>query len=369
MTSMTTSGGTLSIRYQLTRAAFSLDVDLELSMQGVTGVFGPSGAGKTTLLRCMAGLEKCDAGRLVVDGTAWEDSSASVKRASHQRQIGYVFQEARLFPHMNVSRNLEYGLRRSAAGSSAFDLDYVVNLLALKNLLDRKPVTLSGGEVQRVAIGRALLCSPKMLLMDEPLAALDEAHKEEVLPFIERLHAELKMPIVYVSHNIDEICRLCDQLVVMDAGRVITQGDLQSVLLQTEQPMLSGKEAGTVLFGRIREYDLAFDLTRVETAGSQLWVPGHFGSSSAELRLRVRANDVSICLERPANTSILNVMPAKIERVQEESGASVLAHLRAGDDHILARITRRSWSELGLQPGDSVFAQIKSIAVRNKPAS
>jgi len=369
MTSMTTSSGALSIRYQLTRAAFSLDVDLELSMQGVTGVFGPSGAGKTTLLRCMAGLEKCDAGRLVVDGTAWEDSSARVKRASHQRQIGYVFQEARLFPHLNVSRNLEYGLRRSAAGSSVFDLDYVVNLLALKNLLDRKPVTLSGGEVQRVAIGRALLCSPKMLLMDEPLAALDEAHKEEVLPFVERLHAELKMPIVYVSHNIDEICRLCDQLVVMDAGRVMTQGDLQSVLLQTEQPMLSGKEAGTVLFGRIREYDLAFDLTRVETAGSQLWVPGHFGSSSAELRLRVRANDVSICLERPAKTSILNVMRAQIESVQDETGASMLAHLRAGDDHILARITRRSWSDLGLQPGDSVFVQIKSIAVRNRLAS
>ena len=369
MTSLVSGGRQLGIHYQLTRAAFSLDVDLELSMQGVTGVFGPSGAGKTTLLRCMAGLEKCDAGRLIVDGTAWEDSSAGVNRASHQRQIGYVFQEARLFPHMNVSRNLEYGLRRSAAGSSALDFDYVVSLLALENFLDRSPSTLSGGEVQRVAIGRALLCSPQMILMDEPLAALDEARKEDVLPFVERLHAELKMPIVYVSHNIDEICRLCDQLVVMDAGRVMTQGDLQSVLLQTEQPMLSGKEAGTVLFGRIREYDLAFDLTRVETAGSQLWVPGHFGSSSAELRLRVRASDVSICLERPAKTSILNVMPAKIERVQEESGASVLAHLRAGNDHILARITRRSWSELGLQPGDSVFAQIKSIAVRNKPAS
>ena len=205
--------------------------------------------------------------------------------------------------------------------------------------------------------------------MDEPLAALDEARKEEVLPFIERLHAELKMPIVYVSHNIDEICRLCDQLVVMDAGRVMTQGGLQSVLLQTEQPILSGKEAGTVLFGRIQEYDLEFDLTRVETAGSQLWVPGHFGSAPSELRLRVRANDVSICLKRPEKTSILNVMQATIEAVQDESGASMLAHLRAGDDHILARITRRSWSELGLQPGDTVFAQIKSIAVRNRPAS
>ncbi len=369
MTSLASGGRQLSIRYQLTRSAFSLDVDLELSMQGVTGVFGPSGAGKTTLLRCMAGLEKCDAGRLIVDGTAWEDSSAGVNRASHRRQIGYVFQEARLFPHMNVSHNLEYGLRRSAAGSSAFDLDHVVNLLALGDLLDRRPATLSGGEAQRVAIGRALLRSPRMILMDEPLAALDEARKEELLPFIERLHAELQMPIVYVSHNIDEICRLCDQLVVMDAGSVMTQGDLQSVLLQTEQPILSGKEAGTVLFGRIQEYDLAFDLTRVETAGSQLWVPGHYGPSATALRLRVRANDVSICLERPARTSILNVIQAKVERVQDESGAAVLAQLRAGDDRILARVTRRSWSDLGLQPGDTVFAQIKSIAVRNRPAS
>jgi molybdate transport system ATP-binding protein len=369
MTSLTSGERQLGIRYQLTRAAFSLDVDFELSMQGVTGIFGPSGAGKTTLLRCMAGLEKSDAGRLIVDGEAWEDSSTGVKRASHRRQIAYVFQEARLFPHMNVSRNLEYGLRRSAAGSSALDFHFVVSLLALENLLDRRPSTLSGGEVQRVAIGRALLCSPKMILMDEPLAALDEARKEEVLPFIERLHAELETPIIFVSHNIDEICRLCDQLVVMDAGRVMTQGDLQSVLLQTEQPILSGKEAGTVLFGRTRDYDLKFDLTRVETAGSQLWVPGHFGASSAELRLRVRANDVSICLERPAKTSILNVIRAKIEGVQEESGASMLVHLRAADDHILARITRRSWSELGLQSGDTVFAQIKSIAVRNRPAS
>ena len=369
MTSSSSEGRTLSIRYELTRAAFSLDVDIELAMQGVTGVFGPSGAGKTTLLRCMAGLEKSDAGRLVVDGTAWEDSSAGINRASHRRQIGYVFQGARLFPHMNVSRNLEYGLHRAKAGNSAFDFDHVVNLLALENLLDRRPATLSGGEVQRVAIGRALLCAPRMILMDEPLAALDEARKEEVLPFIERLHAELKMPIVYVSHNIDEICRLCDQLVVMDAGRVMTQGGLQSVLLQTEQPILSGKEAGTVLFGRIQEYDLEFDLTRVETAGSQLWVPGHFGSAPSELRLRVRANDVSICLKRPEKTSILNVMQATIEAVQDESSASMLAHLRAGDDQILARITRRSWSELGLQPGDTVFAQIKSIAVRNRPAS
>ncbi len=366
MTSMAAGNRQLSIRYQLTRAAFSLNVDLELSMQGVTGVFGPSGAGKTTLLRCMAGLEKCNAGRLVVDGTAWEDSSAGVNHASHRRQIGYVFQEARLFPHMNVSRNLAYGQRRSATGSRTFDFDYVVSLLALGKMLDRMPATLSGGEAQRVAIGRALLRSPAMMLMDEPLAALDEARKEELLPFIERLHAELKMPIVYVSHNIEEICRLCDQLVVMDAGSVMTQGDLQSVLLQTEEPILSGQEAGSVLIGSVQEYDSTFDLTRVETAGSQLWVPGNYGPLSTELRLRVRANDVSICLERPAKTSILNVMEVDVLAIQEEPTGSVLVHLRIGTDVLLARVTRRSCSELSLRSGVKVFAQVKSIAVRNR---
>ena len=365
MTSSTTTNRTLSIRYQLNRAAFELDVDLDLSMQGVTGLFGPSGAGKTTLLRCMAGLEKSDAGRLVVDGDAWENSGLGIYVASHKRQIAYVFQEARLFPHLNVSRNLAYGQRRSVSNDNGPDFDRVVDLLELQDLLDRMPTTLSGGEAQRVAIGRALLRSPKMILMDEPLAALDEARKEEVLSYIERLHTELNTPIIYVSHNIDEICRVCDQLVVLEEGRISAQGELQSVLLQTELPILAGKEAGSVLIGKICEYDTTFDLTLVELSASRLWVPGQFGKSLSEIRLRVRANDVSLCLERPVSTSILNIIEVEVMRVQDETTGSVLVHFCSGTDVFLSRITRRSYSELALESGMKIFAQLKSVAVKN----
>jgi molybdate transport system ATP-binding protein len=353
----------LSIRYRLERAQFSLDVDLNLPMQGITGIYGPSGAGKTTLLRCMAGLEASDHGRLIVDGDTWEDSRGSTKLAAHQRQIGYVFQEARLFPHMNVAANLEYGMKRSGGAGDGFD--EVVGLLGLEEFLARMPATLSGGEAQRVAIGRALLRSPRMILMDEPLASLDDARKEEVLPFLERLHTNLKTPLIYVSHNIDEICRLCDQLVVMESGHVVTQGDLQTVLLNAEHAGLSGSEAGAVLIGRVKAYDEPFDLTQIELAGSTLWIPGRRSSEVTELRIRIRANDVSICLEMPEQTSILNVLKAEVEDIQAEAGASTLVRLRVGTERILARVTRRSVADLRLRPGNLVYAQIKSIAVKD----
>ena len=365
MVSSATTSRTLSIRYQLNRPAFEMDVDLDLSMQGVTGLFGLSGAGKTTLLRCIAGLEKSDVGRLVVDGAAWEDSGMGMYVAPHKRQIAYVFQEARLFPHLSVSRNLEYGQRRSVSNDDGADFDRVVDLLELQDLLERMPTTLSGGEAQRVAIGRALLRSPKMILMDEPLAALDDSRKEEVLSYIERLHAALKTPIIYVSHNIDEICRVCDQLVVLEEGRISAQGELQSVLLQTELPILAGNEAGSVLIGKTLEYDETFDLTRIELSASQLWVPGRFGSSSSEIRLRVRANDVSLCLERPQRTSILNVIEVDVVRVQDDTTGSVLVHVCSGTDEFLSRITRRSLTDLALKSGMKIFAQLKSVAVKN----
>jgi len=355
----------LCVRYALERAAFTLDVDVEFAMQGITGVFGPSGAGKTTLLRCIAGLERPDSGRLVADGSVWEDTDANVGRAAHERRVGYVFQEARLFPHINVLGNLRYGQKRSTGDDSAIDLDQVVELLGLKSLLGRAPATLSGGEAQRVAIGRALLRGPELLLMDEPLAAIDETRREDVFPFIERLHADVGVPIVYVSHNIDEICRICDQLAVMDKGRISTHGRLQSVLLQTEVPFLSGREAGALINATVEAFESSDRLTRVLAGGCALWVPGEIGPAGSELRLRVRANDVSVCLERPRKTSILNVMEAVIERIQKESSGTALLHLRVGSNVILARVTQRSCTELSLSPGTNVYAQIKSIAVRN----
>jgi molybdate transport system ATP-binding protein len=355
----------LSIRYALEKAAFSLDVDVEFAMQGITGVFGPSGAGKTTLLRCIAGLEKPDSGRLVANGSVWEDTDTQFSRAVHERRVGYVFQEARLFPHINVRGNLRYGQKRTTADKSGIDLDQAVALLGLESLLERAPGTLSGGEAQRVAIGRALLRGPELLLMDEPLASIDETRREEVLPFIERLHASVGVPIVYVSHNIDEICRICDQLAVMDGGRISTHGRLQSILLQTEVPFLSGREAGAVIDATVESFDSSDGLTRVLAGGCPFWVPGEIGSAGSELRLRVRADDVSVCLERPQQTSILNVLEATIKRIQKEPSGTALLHLRVGSEVILARVTQKSCADLSLTPGKDLFAQVKSIAVRS----
>ena len=365
MASSQAKENSLSIRYALKRAAFSLDVDVEFAMQGITGIFGPSGAGKTTLLRCIAGLERPDAGRLVANGEVWEDTSTHLSRAVHERRVAYVFQEARLFPHMDVLRNLRYGEKRSVTRQSAVALDQAVALLGLEALLKRVPTTLSGGEAQRVAIGRALLSGPELLLMDEPLAAIDDTRREEVLPFIERLHADVGVPVIYVSHNIDEICRICDQLAVMDEGRLSTHGRLQSVLLQTEVPILSGREAGVVIDATVEAYEPSDKLTRVVAGGASLWVPGDAGPSGSNLRLRVRADDVSVCLERPRKTSILNVLDGAIERIQQEPVGTVLLHLRVGSNVILARVTQKSCSELSLSPGTKVFAQVKSIAVRS----
>ena len=354
----------LSVRYRLSRADFSLDVNIEIASRGITGVFGSSGAGKTTLLRCMAGLEQADSGRLVVNGSVWEDSATGVKRPIHERRIGYVFQEARLFRHLDVSQNLSYGEKRLAKQNSRIEFDHVVELLGLAPLLQRSPTTLSGGEAQRVAIGRALLRGPELILMDEPLASIDAARRDEVLPFIERLHVDVGLPIIYVSHSIEEMCRICDQLAVMDGGRIVIDGDLQSVLLHTDVPTLSGREAGAVINAKVEVFESSDNLTRVATSTSQLWVQGNNGPPGSELRLRMRANDVSLCLQRPQKTSILNVLEATVVGIQEEDSGSVLVHVRAGNDDLLARVTRRSCSELSLEPGAAVFAQVKSIAVR-----
>ena len=284
----------IRLRYKLQRESFVLDIDTELPMRGITAVFGPSGAGKTTLLRCIAGLEEAAMGHLVVAGDTWEDSSAGVSRSINERNIGYVFQEPRLFDHLNVLANIEYGQRRRNHNNGP-GIDQVIELLGLQQLLTRSPSELSGGEAQRVAIARALLCSPRFVLMDEPLASLDQARREEILPFLDRLHVESQVPIIYVSHNIDEVCRLCDHLVVIDAGRVVAEGELQDVLVSTTVAGLGGDQAGSVIQGRADSYDSKDDLTRLTFSGGSFWVPGKAGASGAALRIRIRANDVSLC--------------------------------------------------------------------------
>lgn len=356
---------TIELRYALQRDEFNLDIDLSIPMRGITGVFGESGSGKTTLLRCMAGLERPSTGRLIVGGDVWEDRANKVSRAVHEREIGYVFQEPRLFRHLNVRRNLDYGRGRSQAADRGLGFDQVVELLGLERLLQRMPGALSGGEAQRVAIARALLRAPKVVLMDEPLASLDLARKDEILPFLDRLHADLSLPIIYVSHNIEEVCRLCDHLVVVENGRILANENLQSALVRMDLPVLSGDEAGSVIYGTIKGYDANYQLTRFEFSGGEMLVPGNFGAVAADARLRIRASDISLCRERPPQSTILNILPAIVEELQQSNGPSILLRLSIGDDELISRITRRSCDELNLQPGDRVLAQIKAVAVRN----
>jgi len=353
----------IQLRYVLKRGDFSLDVDLELPLRGITGVFGASGAGKTSLLRCIAGLERPAEGKLLVAGDTWQDSSSRTWRDVHEREIGYVFQEPRLFPHLDVLGNIKYGQRRRERGG-AVSLDQIVALLGLENLLQRNANELSGGEAQRVAIARALLCAPRFVLMDEPLASLDQARKDEILPFLDRLHAESDIPVIYVSHNIDEVCRLCDHLVVIEGGGVVANGDLLSVLVDSDAKVLGGDQAGAVIQGTAESYDANDDLTRLQFSGGHLWVPGKVAADGAGLRLRIRASDVSLCRIRPDQSTILNIVPAQVESIRSDDSAAALVRISIGETSILSRVTRRSVRELKLQQGDDVFAQIKSVAVR-----
>ena len=352
------------LRYSLARSQFDLNVDVEVPTRGITGIFGESGAGKTSLLRCIAGLEKPATGKLVVAGDVWQDTDTNSARAVHEREIGYVFQEPRLFGHLDVRSNLLYGRRRAASNGREVEFDRVIDMLGLDAMLDRSPAELSGGEAQRVAIGRALLRAPHVVLMDEPLASLDAARKDEILPFLDRLHAELSIPILYVSHNIEEVCRLCDHLLVIDGGRIVASGDLQKVLVRMDIPLLSGVEAGAVIVGEVVDYDPDYDLTTIGFSGGDLRVPGRHGDAGLPLRLRIRANDISLCREKPEQTTILNVLGATIEAMQEADGPSRLLRLRVGDELLLARVTRRSCDELDLQTGDTVQTQVKAVAVR-----
>ena len=355
------NASTLKFRYELRRAEFQLNAKAELPLQGVTGIYGHSGAGKTSLLRCLAGLEDPAVGELSVAGVEWHGSNGCLP--PQQREVGYVFQEPRLFRHLNVRENMEYGLRRRRSDNGPKFAD-VVELLGLESLLLRGTSELSGGEAQRVAIGRALLRAPRVVLMDEPLASLDAARKAEILPYLDRLHSEAAVPIVYVSHNIEEICRLCDHLLVLEQGQIVASGELQAVLVRLDLPELAGDEAGAMIVGEIAEYDAHYDLTRVSFSGGSLWLPGNIGTIADSLRLRIKASDISLSRERPTQSSILNLIDVSVEDIQDTRHPTQLLRIVAGQDRLIARITRRSREEMNLQPGDNVVAQIKAAAVR-----
>lgn len=352
-----------------TLGGFSLDAAFEAPDHGVTAIFGPSGCGKTTVLRCIAGLQRLD-GACSVGGETWQDGTRFL--APHRRPVGYVFQEASLFAHLSVRGNLLYASRgrEPSPGPGGIGFDEVVELLGLEALLRRATPNLSGGERQRVAVGRALLSQPRLLLMDEPLSALDRATRNEILPFLERLHETLAIPVIYVTHDMGEVERLADHLVLMDGGRVVAAGALAAIQSDPTLPLASERDAAVSLDAVVTGFDAGYGLARLAVAGGEFVVPARPLTTGTTLRLRVGAGDVSLAREKPSATTILNILPVRIVTARFSDNNQVVAVLRLGEDEhdarLLARVTRRSWEDLALAEGMAVHAQIKSVSLASR---
>jgi len=351
---------------RLPRGTFTLDVALDLPAHGTSALFGPSGCGKTTLLRCLAGLERAPGGRVVVDGQVWQDESAGVFVPVHRRAVGVVFQEASLFEHLDVRGNVEFGWRRLAPAQRRVSLEQAVEWTGIGALMSRSTAGLSGGERQRVAIARALAVSPRLLLMDEPLAALDIARKAEILPAIERLGERSGIAIVYVSHAIAEVARLADHVVLMEAGRAVAAGPVGELLSRLDLPLPPGEDAGVVLLGAVGALDAEWHLARLDVPGASFWTRDPALPVGHPIRLRVLARDVSLSLAAQPGSSIANQIPAVVEAIADDAHPSqVLVRLRTqgGASALLARVTRRSAQALALAPGQAVWALVKSVAL------
>jgi molybdate transport system ATP-binding protein len=372
MTSAGATAGdqTIDAAFAGSLGSFSLDISFVVPLRGVTGLFGPSGCGKTTVLRCLAGLQRL-AGRLRVGAETWQDDSRGYFLKPHRRPVGYVFQEASLFPHLSVRNNLLYGARRGVGGErpAALDLDGIVDLLGIGHLLNRAPAALSGGERQRVSVGRALLSRPRLLLMDEPLSALDRATKEEILPYFEAMHENLSIPVLYVSHDFAELERLADTVVLLDRGRVLSSGPLSTLQVDPELPLLKAPDAAVTLVAQVTGVDDAYGLTTLSIAGGTLVVPGRSRSVGSRQRLRITASDVSFARSAPTDTTILNILPMRIVSVEPQDDDETQVNLIGGlgEDgagaRIVGRITRKSLEALRLVPGGLVYAQIKGVAL------
>lgn len=357
----------LRATFSLTRPGFSMAVDLTLPGRGVTALFGPSGSGKTSCLRVIAGLEKLPGASVSMGQTVWQDADRFVP--PHQRGIGYVFQEDSLFAHLSVAGNMAYAQKRSATrrqpGTAApLSPDTISELLGIGHLHMRYPHQLSGGEKQRVAIARALLTVPNILLMDEPLAALDLPRKQEILPYLERLQRERSIPIVYVSHAADEVARLADYLILLDGGHVVASGELNTVLGQIDLPAAFIDDAGCVLTAEVRAQESDM-LTRLAFAGGELWVARRPEALGSVLRCRIHARDVSLALSRPSDSSVLNILSATVEKIAHTPvpGHVLIRLSLPGGSLLLARITERSCRKLKLAEGMAVWAQIKAVAL------
>lgn len=353
-------------RLQVAWPGFDLDVDLHLPGRGVSALFGHSGSGKTTCLRCLAGLERASNAYIEVGGEVWQDSARNLFVPPHQRPIGYVFQEASLFPHLSVRGNLEFGFKRIAASTRKVGLQQACALLGIDHLLQRKPDTLSGGERQRVGIARALLTSPRLLLMDEPLAALDGPRKREILPYLERLHDELQIPLIYVSHAQDEVARLADHLVLLEQGKVQAAGSIGETLARLDLSLAQEEDAGAIIEGEVVACDPTYQLLDLQLPHSTLKLRLNHAPLplGARLRVKVQARDVSLSLAEDHQSSILNRLPVRVRAVRAaDNPAQLLVSLDAAGSPLLARITRFSSDQLGVHEGQRLWAQIKSVAL------
>ena len=340
--------------------SFMLDANFSIPDRGITVVFGPSGSGKTTLLRAIAGLEKSDDGFLKIGDSVWQKGEDFL--ATHKRQIGYVFQDAALFDHLDVKGNLNFVVKRAIGLKEDF-IESIHNLLEIKTLLNRKTTQLSGGERQRVAIARALLTNPKILLLDEPLSALDLKRKNEILPYLDSIHNDLEIPILYVTHSQDEMSRLADHLLLIEDGNIVGSGPVNDMLTRFDMPLSHGGDAVSIIEAEVLKRDSEFNLMHLDFLGGQFIVPDNSFPVQTKVRIRVVARDVSLTKSKQVDTSILNIFPAMVQEIVNEGEAQVMVRLQIKETILLACITRKSSYKLRLEKGSEVFVQVKSVAI------
>ncbi|NBX54055.1 MAG: molybdenum ABC transporter ATP-binding protein [Betaproteobacteria bacterium] len=352
------------VQLQFQRNQFALQLDVQWPEQGITVILGASGSGKTSLLRCVAGLERPQRARIEIGGVLWQDDQQALFVPTWQRALGYVFQESSLLPHLTVQQNLAYGLQRASARPQVHSLAQAIDLLGIGHLLARSPGALSGGERQRVALARALASQPRLLLLDEPMASLDAARRQEILPWLEKMRDELHLPMLYVTHAADEAARLGAHMWVLEQGQVKAQGAVTEVFANIHPPLVAGQDLGALLHGRLVERHSDWHLCRVAFEGGELWMRDSGLALGQAVRMRLLAKDVSIATVAPQHTSIQNLLSAVIEAVaSDEHPSQVLVRLRVGPSVVLSRITQRAWATLGLHVGQPVYLQVKSVAL------
>lgn len=353
----------LEVNLQHRIGGFELNAEFIANPGSITALFGPSGSGKTTLVNLIAGLARPSSGRIVVNDTVLDDTTDGIHVQTRHRQLGYVFQDSRLFPHLSVEANLRYGMGGGRAGQHQSTFEQVSELLDLNGLLARRPKSLSGGERQRVAIGRALLSRPRMLLMDEPLASIDEARRGEILPFIERLRDEIGLSIIYVSHATEEVIRLADKVVMLDNGRIAADGTVQELMSRLDiKGLMDPGKVGAVLTTKFSSYDPVYDLASLDFEGGTLQVPGLNLPEGSVVRAQILSRDLALSLSAPVDISVLNVFSGEVTDIGDQSGPQVDLRIDVGTP-LIATVTRKSLHDLKIEVGTSVYAMVKAVAI------